>query len=117
MGNWETGKRGEERATAFLKGRGFEIVDRNFRYGKIGEIDIIARRDNLLIFVEVKSRNKHSYGGPLYSITRKKKSTLKIIASKFLILNPEYSSKDIICRFDMVAIINGSVEWIEDIFR
>lgn len=117
MSNKNLGKKGEERAAAFLKERGFEIVERNFRYRKIGEIDIIARRDNLLIFVEVKSRNTPSFGGPLYSITRKKKSTLKTIASQFLILNPEYSLKDIICRFDMISIINGRIEWIEDIFR
>lgn len=117
MSNKDLGKKGEVRAAAFLRERGYEIVERNFRYRKIGEIDIIARRDNLLLFVEVKSRNTPTFGGPLYSITRKKKNTLKIIASQFLLLNPEYSSKDIICRFDMISIIDGEIEWIEDIFR
>ena len=109
------GRIGEELAASFLKKNGFEIIRRNFRYKKIGEIDIILKRDDLIVFVEVKSRNSSCFGGPLYSINKRKIKTLRIVANQFLILNTEYLSFR--CRFDMISVQNGKIEWIEDIFR
>jgi putative endonuclease len=111
------GKRGEKLAVDFLVDKGFTIVEMNFRFGRSGEIDIIAKRDNLLIFVEVKRRSMNSFGGPLYSISGRKKKTLKATASNFLTLNPEYSKLHIICRYDMIYIMDNKIEWLDDIFR
>ena len=113
----EYGKKGEGIAASFLMEKGFEIIERNFRFGKSGEIDLIALKENLLIFVEVKSRTSHSFGGPLYSINNRKKNTIRRVAKRFLVLNRDFFTKEIHCRFDMIAILDGTVEWIEDIFR
>jgi putative endonuclease len=113
----ETGRRGEDLAVMFLEGEGFTVLERNYRFGKSGEIDIIVRKNGLLVFVEVKSRHSERYGGPLYSITARKKKTIRLIASQYLLSHPEQNTGNTTCRFDMIAVMNGKVEWIEDIFR
>ena len=65
----------EDRATIYLGELGFQIIERNFFAKKLGEIDIIAKKDNILHFVEVKS----GAGEPIYNITPSKLS--KIIRS------------------------------------
>lgn len=111
------GDLGEDSASRYLIENGYEIIERNYRFKKTGEIDIIARKNNLVVFVEVKSRHFHYYGGPLYSINEKKKKTLRFIAAQFLISHPHLNSKDTTFRFDMISILNGKIELIEDIFR
>ena len=59
----DIGNKGEDMAVAFLQQKGYNILERNFRY-KRNEIDIVARVDNLLIFVEVKLRRDSSFGYP-----------------------------------------------------
>jgi putative endonuclease len=113
----ELGNKGEGIAASFFKKNGFDIIERNYRFGKIGEIDIIVRKANLMVFAEVKSRNSVAYGGAYYSITEKKKQTLKKVARQFLHTHPAFLSKDITYRFDMIAVDNGKAEWIEDMFR
>lgn len=113
----EIGKLGEDRAGSFLESRGFDIIERNYNFKKAGEIDLIAARENLLLFVEVKSRNSDRYGGALYSIGTKKRKTLRLVASQFLASHPDFNKDDIICRFDMIALENDEITWIEDIFR
>lgn len=117
MDRREYGRQGESRAVAFLGERGFEIVDRNFRYRRSGEIDIVALKGDLLIFVEVKSRSGSSYGGPLYSISAKKKKTLRFVAQQFLTKHPEYCSSEITCRFDFISVEGDKIEWVKDMFR
>ncbi len=113
----ELGNKGESSASLFLTGNGFKILKRNFRFGKTGEIDIIAKKDSLIVFAEVKSRNSSLYGGAYYSINDKKKQTLKKVARHFLRSHPQFFSKDFTFRFDLIAVENGHVEWIEDIIR
>jgi putative endonuclease len=96
---------------------GFEIVIKNYRFHKSGEIDIIAKKENLLVFAEVKSRKTRAFGGALYSISKSKQRTLKFVAGQFLNENPEYSSKQITCRFDLISIENEKIEWVQDIIR
>ncbi len=102
---------------SFLADRGFELLERNYRSGRAGEIDLIVRKGNLIVFVEVKSRNTTVYGGPLYAINQRKKQTLRLVASQFLSRRPELNSTEIVFRFDMIALSGGVVEWIEDILR
>ncbi len=113
----QIGAGGEERAALFLEERGFAILERNYRYGKAGEIDLIVRRDKLVVFVEVKSRNTPVYGGPLYAINERKKRTLRLVASHYLSARPALNTKNITFRFDMIAVYGEAVEWIEDILR
>lgn len=113
----ELGNKGEDTASSLLTRNGFEILKRNFRFSKAGEIDIIAKKDNLIIFAEVKSRNSSVYGGAYFSINYRKKQTLKKVARHFLRSHPQFFSKDFTFRFDLIAVENGHVEWIEDIIR
>lgn len=70
----EAGRSGEDRALLHLIDKGYTILEKNFYAGRYGEIDIIALKDKLLLFVEVKSRSNDKFGGGIYSITEKKNS-------------------------------------------
>ena len=111
------GNIGEAKAEFFLVEKGFTIVEKNYRYRRSGEIDVIAKKDNLLIFVEVKNRKSSKYGGAHYSLNKKKIKSFKFVAQQFLNNNQRFNSKDVTCRFDMIAIENEKIEWIDDIFR
>ena len=71
----ELGKKGEEMARKFLVEKGFEILATNWRYSK-DEIDIIARKDNCLVIVEVKTRFSNVFGEPEEFVSNKKQSFL-----------------------------------------
>lgn len=115
--NRELGAGGEESAAAYLSDRQFTIIERNYRFGKYGEIDIIAGRDMLVIFVEVKSRSSERFGGALYSISARKKRSLKTAARAFIQENPRYNDPAYTFRYDMIAVSGTTIDWIEDIFR
>jgi len=112
----EKGKEGEEKAAALLVEKGFEIIERNYRYGK-GEIDIVARDKDFLVFVEVKSRESLEYGKPEEAITKRKMSQIRKIAESYL-AEKNITNENI--RFDVVAILflNGeiSIEHYENAF-
>ena len=101
INNTNKGKKGEDIATDFLKRNGFEIVKRNFHFGRNGEIDIIAEKDNVLVFVEVKMRSSDTYGDPLLSINFAKQKSLRKTAEGYLYIN-KITDKE--CRFDVVTI-------------
>lgn len=112
------GASGENDAAAHLVDSGFEIIKKNFRAGKLAEIDIIAKKGNLVVFVEVKKRNSDSqFGGALRSIGQGKKRKIKTAASKFLMENQLFNSKEFMFRYDMIAIEDGKTVHLEDIFR
>jgi putative endonuclease len=96
----ETGNKGEQLAAQHLRQLGFGIVEMNYRYGH-GEIDIIARDDEVLVFCEVKSRSSDKYGEPEYALTPKKQQQIRRIAQAYLY---EHEIKEQACRFDVVAI-------------
>lgn len=111
------GKNGEERSALFVQEAGFSIIERNYRDGWGGEIDLIAIKDNLLLFIEVKTRNSNKFGGAAYAISPAKIKRLSLTADKFLRSNPLYNNKNICCRFDLMAIDNDEIEWVKDIIR
>lgn len=117
MNRREYGIHGEAEATRFFEERGFSVISRNFRFGRAGEIDLIVKKGNLLVFVEVKSRRSDAYGGAVYSISPSKKRKFRVVADAFLRLNPALNDKNITCRFDLLAVNNGSFEWVQDILR
>ncbi|MBW7842886.1 MAG: YraN family protein [Ignavibacterium sp.] len=98
------GKDGEEIAAKYLLKKGFEILKRNYRFSH-GEIDIIAKDGDTLVFVEVKTRKNLEHGEPEYAITKKKIQQLKKIAELYL-FDKQIEEAD--CRFDVIAIILGS---------
>ncbi|MEW6510484.1 MAG: YraN family protein [Bacteroidota bacterium] len=95
------GKEAEELAVEYLQHRGYSIVERNYRFSKKGEIDIIARDGEYLVFCEVKSRSDEEFGPPEYALTPLKQRTIRRTAEAYLALK---HIQDQACRFDVVAI-------------
>lgn len=101
MNNTKKGNYGEELAEKFLADQGYIILKKNFRFGRSGEIDIIARSGETLCFVEVKMRTNADYGDPLSSITPGKVKKIRKAAEGYLHVNKIYDQE---CRFDVVTI-------------
>ena len=100
-GNLTLGTRGEEIAVAYLKGKKFTIVERNFRC-KSGEVDIVARDGRTFVFVEVKTRSTLSFGPPQASVTTFKQRQISKAALTWLAKNRLQESA---ARFDVIAIL------------
>lgn len=100
MNNLPVGNKGEDIACWYLKKQGYKILERNFRI-RGGEIDIVAKDKDFLVFVEVKTRYSHEYGLPVESITPWKiKYLLK--TAKFYLLKIDWGDKPY--RLDFVSI-------------
>ena len=95
--------KGEELAAEILSGKGYKIIERNYRYGH-GEIDIIAIDPNTkyTVFVEVKSRKNLEFGEPEYAVTKAKQRQIRKIAELYLF---EKEIRELDCRFDVIAIL------------
>ena len=114
----ERGKRAEgycqeQRAAEYLHEKGYQILERNF-YSRYGEIDIIARDRQYLVFVEVKYRKSDRGGHPLEAVDRTKQRRICKTASWFL---QRYGHlQETPCRFDVVGITDEEVIHIENAF-
>jgi len=105
----DLGKIGEQLATDYLINKGYDIVERNFIYNK-AEIDIIAKKEDILAVVEVKTRNNDYFGDPQEFVTKNKIKLLVKAANEYVISN----DLDIEIRFDIIAVLkNNSEEKIE----
>lgn len=105
---------GENAACEYLKGIGYQILERNFRKG-YGEVDIIAREKDVLIFVEVKTRTTFSYGTPFDSIASEKIRQIVKAAKYYKYILHNELPDDL--RIDAVGVIvkGGKVTSIEHI--
>ncbi len=107
------GNKGEDLAALFLQKGGFNILYRNF-YSKFGEIDIIAIKNKLLLFVEVKYRSNESRGKAEEMVSDYKKQRILRTAKYFLMKFPHYSEYNL--RFDLIAISkNNGIKHIKNI--
>jgi len=115
------GQAGEERAVRYLQRKGFSILGRNLRLGQ-GELDIVARQDDLLVFVEVKTHK--TMESALLAVHPDKCSRLQSAARTWLGLHPDHAALQ--CRFDLIIITPrmGLPDWappkiehMEDIIR
>ena len=95
------GDAAEERACRHLDRSGFTIVERNFRT-RGGEIDIVARKGDVLVFVEVRSREDAAFGTPEESVTLAKRRRIVAAARQYLSKVPPSSWRE--ARFDVIAI-------------
>ena len=100
----EIGQHGERLVIQFLQKKGFEIIDQNYRT-RAGEIDLIACRSQLLLFIEVKMRQKN-YFELSQVITEKKQRKIVITAKNYL---ARHDHEDKVCRFD-VALVEPSLD-------
>ena len=94
------GKEGEKLAHDYLVKEGYEIVETNYRFGR-GEIDIIVKKDQILIFVEVKTKKFGDFGDPINWINRRKQRQIGAIAKGYLYEN-DITNVD--CRFDVITL-------------
>src|ERR1043165_3686083 len=103
------GQLGEEEACRYLTNLGYKIVKRNFHYGKVGEIDIVAMDGQQLVFVEVKARRSTNMGKPEDWVDVRKQQQLKRVAKGYYHIN---KLVDQACRFDVVAVdmLGGETE-------
>lgn len=97
----DTGKEGEKIAVAYLKRHGYRITEVNYRC-PVGEIDIVARDKNALVFVEVKARRSGALGYPEQAVGVKKQKKMSQLALWYL---QEKRLSDADTRFDVVAIV------------
>ena len=111
----ELGKKGEEIARKFLLKKGYKIIATNWRYKK-EEIDIIAKHENKIIFVEVKTRTSSYFEAPEQAVTKKKQRFLINAANEFI----QSNNIDTEGRFDIISVICNSnaeeINHIEDAF-
>ena len=107
------GKDAEARAAQYLQAQGLQIVERNYRC-RYGEVDLIARDGQTLVFVEVRARSSNAFGGAAASITTAKQKKLTRTALHYL----STAGQTPRCRFDAVLLSgdNAPVEWLQDAF-
>lgn len=113
MNNRKAGIEGENLAVEYLKKQKYKILERNFS-SKVGEIDIIAEQNGVLVFVEVKSRENTLFGQPVEAITPAKVRSIVRTAQFFLVSKGKQNSN---CRFDVIEILRGEINHIVDAFR
>ena len=99
-GNVNKGKWGEELAAGYLRDKGYQIIFRNF-YSKYGELDIVAKRNNLLVFVEVKTRTQDYYGSPAEAVDARKRRHMTYAANFFV---HRFGFQNVDMRFDVIEI-------------
>lgn len=97
-----TGKKGEALASRYLKTQGYKIIEKNYRT-KRGELDIICRDKDCIVFVEVRTYTNREFGLPEYSITRDKQARISKVALFYI---KQHALQDAACRFDVVCIEN-----------
>lgn len=98
--NTEKGNFGEKIASDFLKSKGYEILDQNWRFRHL-EVDIVAAFNNYLIIAEVKMRENNEFGNPSEFVSKTKQKNLVKAAHQYIIEH----NIDLEARFDVVSIV------------
>ncbi len=112
------GRAGESEAERFLRRKGYRILGRNVRTPQ-GELDLVARQADSLVFIEVKSRRTTAYGGAPYAVDHRKQNRLVRLAAQYL---AQRRLSDLPCRFDVILCQGGlakpdGLEHIENAFE
>ncbi len=116
LSNRLSGAWGEELALRYLTRRGYVLIERNYRT-RYGELDLILRDKNTLVFVEVKLRRGVGFGDPLEAVTPRKQAAIRALAERYLSeKKPDFDT----LRFDVVGILVGDgtrrIVHVEDAF-
>jgi len=106
------GREGERKAEKFLRKKGYQIIAKNYRT-PVGEIDIIAQKNEVLVFIEVKKRSSSKFGTGAEAVTAQKQN--KIIRSAQLYMK-KYCEGEANCRFDVISIDAKHIRHIENAF-
>ena len=112
----DLGRKGEELAASLCTARGLSILEMNHRT-QLGEIDIIAKDGDVLVFIEVKTRTGNVYGAPFEAVTMRKRQKIRAVALSYL----KKLKKEVPVRFDVISIsLQGKepfLEYIQDAFE
>lgn len=108
----EVGNEAETLAAEALGAAGYEVIERNYSC-RVGEIDIIAKKDGFICFVEVKYRNPKGYGTAIDAVTKTKIRKILMTARKYLY---ETENSDADYRIDVVVIDRNKVEIISNVY-
>ena len=114
MNNRQTGNAYEQMAAEYLQKKGLIILDRNFRRGRNGEIDIVGRDGKYLVFVEVKYRKNGRSGSSFAAVGREKQRIISRVAMFYLAVHGYREFPP--CRFDVVGIDGEKIHWIKNAF-
>lgn len=111
----QRGRDTEERAWRALEARGMHLLARNYR-SRRGEIDLVVRDGDSVVFVEVRYRGQRGYGSAVESVDRRKQARLVACAQHYLQQHPHAARQP--CRFDVVSVngADGTTEWIRNAF-
>lgn len=109
----KVGYKAEEKACAFLQSKGLILVEKNFSCER-GEIDLIMKENDYIVFVEVRSRNSN-YTEALESISQAKQHRVIRAATIFLLHKNWFNKID--CRFDVIAMDETETHWIKNAFN
>lgn len=113
MNKRQIGSYYENLAASFLENQGLRIIEKNFRC-RFGEIDLIAKDKNYLVFAEVKWRNSGFSGTAKEAVTYEKQRTISKVAKYYLF--QKKISFDSFLRFDVIAIDQEEISWQKDAF-
>ena len=102
MSNQSLGKLGEDLAVKFLQKKGFKIIAQNYRSKRWGELDVVCLDENVLVFVEVKTRTSYAFGSPADAVTEFKLKKLVRSAQYFKLCHPETPPG---MRLDVIGIL------------
>lgn len=109
----DQGKAAEDEAVAFLQTQGLHLIERNYRCA-FGEIDLIMKEADELVFIEVRWRKNSLYGDAIESIDYEKQKKIMNTATYFLQKQGLLDKKK--CRFDVIGFSNTQLDWIKDAF-
>lgn len=101
MNNRDFGTKGEDLAAHYLQSEGWNILARNFRVGRMGELDIVAKDGEYISFVEVKTRSSTLYGTPGEAVSFSKQATIRRLAQAYIERHKLYDSP---VRFDVIEL-------------
>jgi putative endonuclease len=112
------GRRAEELAAEFLRTAGCEILERNYRR-RLGELDLVAVREGVLVVAEVRTRASGAYGGAAASVDRRKQQRITRAASALLQQRADLARLPV--RFDVIVVTDPEgaaprIEWIQHAF-
>lgn len=97
----QAGDRGELVAKEYLEENGYKIIKENFHFGRTGELDIIAEKNDILVFVEVRSKFSENTLNPLLSLTQSKRRKIRKSAEGYLYINKIQNK---MCRIDFLIV-------------
>jgi putative endonuclease len=111
-GRQELAAHGEDTVAGWYRSSGYEVLARNWRCPQ-GELDLVVRRGEVVVFCEVKTRSSTAFGAPVEAVTRAKQVRLRRVAARYLEDGTERAG---LVRFDVASVLGGAVEVVEGAF-